>query len=47
VHVPLTDVCDTAMKRCIWYLGGGARALRDNLPLDLVVRRSCGPAPTR
>jgi LacI family transcriptional regulator, galactose operon repressor len=47
VHVPLTEVGDTAMKRCIWYLGGGARARRDNLPLDLVVRRSCGPAPAR
>jgi LacI family transcriptional regulator len=44
VRVPLTEVGDTAMKRCIWYLGGGARAGRDNLPLDLVVRGSCGPA---
>ena len=45
VRVPLTEVGDTAMKRCIWYLGGGARAGRDNLPLELVVRSSCGPAP--
>ena len=44
VRVPLTEVGDTAMKRCIWYLGGGARAGRDNLPLELVVRSSCGPA---
>jgi LacI family transcriptional regulator, galactose operon repressor len=44
VRVPLTEVGDTAMKRCIWYLGGGARAGRDNLPLALVVRSSCGPA---
>jgi LacI family transcriptional regulator len=44
VRVPLTEVGDTAMKRCIWYLGGGARAGRDNLPLELVVRGSCGPA---
>ncbi len=44
VRVPLTEVGDTAMKRCIWYLGGGARAGRDNLPLELVVRGSCGSA---
>jgi LacI family transcriptional regulator len=44
VRVPLTELGDTAMKRCIWYLGGGARAGRDNLPLELVVRGSCGPA---
>ena len=32
------------MKRAIWILGGGARPGRDNLPLELVVRGSCGPA---
>ena len=47
VRVPLTELGDGAMKRAIWFLGGGARAGRDNLPLDLVVRRSCGPAPVR
>ena len=44
VHVPLTQLGDTAMKRAIWILGGGARPGRDNLPLELVVRGSCGPA---
>jgi DNA-binding LacI/PurR family transcriptional regulator len=44
VRVPLTELGDSAMKRCIWYLGGGARAGRDNLPLELAVRGTCGPA---
>jgi LacI family transcriptional regulator len=46
VHVPLTELGASAMKRAIWILGGGARMSRDNLPLELVVRRSCGPAPS-
>ena len=44
VHVPLRDLGGSAMKRAIWILGGGARMSRDNLPLELVVRHSCGPA---
>jgi LacI family transcriptional regulator len=44
VRVPLDELGDSAMKRAIWFLGGGARAGRDNLPLELVVRSSCGPA---
>lgn len=45
VRVPLNELGDGAMKRAIWILGGGARPGRDNLPLELIVRRSCGPAP--
>jgi LacI family transcriptional regulator len=46
VHVPLHALGDGAMKRAIWILGGGARMGRDNLPLELVVRASSGPAPS-
>jgi LacI family transcriptional regulator len=46
VHIPLKALGDAAMKRAIWILGGGARMGRDNLPIELVVRASCGPAPT-
>ena len=45
VHVPLEALGDGAMKRAIWILGGGARPGRDNLPLELIVRSSCGRAP--
>jgi DNA-binding LacI/PurR family transcriptional regulator len=42
VRVPLYDIGTAAMQRAIWILGGGARPARDNLPLELVVRKSSG-----
>jgi len=44
VHVPLVELGSNVMRRAIWILGGGKRMARDTMPLDLVVRRSTGPA---
>jgi LacI family transcriptional regulator len=47
IRVPLRELGVAGMQVAIWLLGGGARRGRNNLPVDLVVRESTGPAPGR
>jgi LacI family transcriptional regulator len=47
VRVPLRELGAMGMQVAIWLLGGGARKGRLNLPVELVVRESAGPARAR